>query len=96
LTWRGYQDYERVTLFTYYTGQSNYNGINFMYYYDYPFLGKKNVSLVKTSVDTHSLFPANASTFNYSYEFDTNGKPLKAILTNATGSEAYRFGYTCQ
>jgi YD repeat-containing protein len=90
-------NYTNTVAYTYYSAQSNYNGININYYYDYPFLGKKNVSLLKKAVYTYGL-SGTTDSYEYTYEFDTTGKPIKVTNTSGTGSgsEVFRLGYACQ
>jgi hypothetical protein len=96
LTWRGDNDnYQSTAVYTYNTGQSNYYGINFTYYYDYPFLGKKNVSLLKSSVGWHSHFPTPDQN-NFTYTLGTDGRPLAVTQTNTNGTGLTSFKYQCQ
>jgi hypothetical protein len=89
-------DYKRVLRLEYYPEQREYV-VNFHSSFDYPFLGKKNVSLVKTENDWHSGF-GNSAPMTYSYSFDAAGKPVTVFVTNTgnNGTGEYYLGYECR
>lgn len=92
-TTAGNSDYSVVETYAYYSDRPGVNGFNG----DYPFLGKNNASLLKKSAAIQGDWWINQE---YTYEFDTDGKPVKAKLqrVSATGSDSVvvTLGYACQ
>ena len=74
---------------------SKFGGFNFTNYSDYPFLGRKNVSLPQT---VYSINPNDATVerHDYNYKLDTEGKPLVVRHSNITGSDSLVLSYVCK
>lgn len=87
-------NYQSVVTHTYSTAKSDYASLNFTGY-DYPFLGKKNVSLLTMSTGWHSQFPG-LSSMSYTYTLDAEGKPVSVQQTNANGTAVTGFKYQCR
>lgn len=97
LTWLTsdvYKNYKTTITYQYYTALSDYS-INYYYYYHYPFLGKRNASLLKSATVWHSS-GGFSPVSDYAYEFDITGKPVRMTHSNINGVQLTRMAYECK
>lgn len=89
-----YRDYKTTVTYGYNTAPADYS-INYYYADYYPFLGKKNASLMKSAIVWHSsggISPVS----NFTYDFDTTGKPVTITHSNIEGVQLVRLAYECK
>lgn len=82
--------------YEYYSNLSKFGGFNLTNYYDYPFLGRKNTSLVKVLSSYNPNNGEAEGSSNYEYQLDAEGKPLVVRHSNGSGSDSLVLSYKCK